>query len=378
MTKMSSFQPRFDVEAVERFTLGVFLAAGLDPDKARAVSHYLVEADLMGHTTHGLALAPGYLQSIADGIMTKAGNPVVVSDRGACVAWDGQRLPGAWLTEAAMDLAIERAQQFGSATVTVGNSHHIGCLAAYLTRATDRGYLVTLASSSPSGASVAPFGGRKGVYSPNPIAYGIPTSGPPILIDISASITTAHMSRRLVKEGGRFPHAWLLDPDGNPTDDPCMLDQGGTILPAGGLDHGQKGYGMALFIEALTQVLAGLGRADKPKGTSAAITIQVIDPDAFAGRPAFRHQMDWLADACLTNPPRPGLERVRLPGGTALARKRQALEEGLVLHEGIFDALAEKAKSLGFLTEQDCDCADLQRYTRSSPEDHTGPGISTS
>jgi LDH2 family malate/lactate/ureidoglycolate dehydrogenase len=355
MTKMSSFQPRFDVEAVERFTLGVFLAAGLDPDKARAVSHYLVEADLMGHTTHGLALAPGYLQSIADGIMTKAGKPVIVSDRGACVAWDGQRLPGAWLTEAAMDLAIERAQQFGTAIVTVGNSHHIGCLAAYLTRATDRGNLVTLASSSPSGASVAPFGGRKGVFSPNPIAYGIPTSGAPILIDISASITTAHMSRRLVREGKRFPQAWLLNPDGSPTDDPRTLDQGGTILPAGGLDHGQKGYGMALFIEALTQGLAGFGRADQPMGTSAAVTIQVLDPDAFAGQSAFRLQMDWLANACLTNPPRPGVESVRLPGGNALARKQQALEDGLLLQEGVFDAFVEKASSLGFLTTQDRD-----------------------
>src|SRR3712207_9581427 len=74
-----------------------------------------------------------------------------------------------------------------------------------------------------------------------------------------------------------FPYTTLFR--SNPTDDSCMLDRGGTILPACGLDHGQKGYGMALFIEALTQGLVGFGRADKPKGTSAAITIQVIDPE---------------------------------------------------------------------------------------------------
>jgi len=59
------------------------------------VARYLVEADLMGHTTHGLALAPWYLQSIADGVMTKAGDPEVVSDRGAAICWRGRRLPGA-------------------------------------------------------------------------------------------------------------------------------------------------------------------------------------------------------------------------------------------------------------------------------------------
>ena len=36
-----------------------------------------------------------------------------------------------------------------------------------------------------------------------------------------------------------------------------MLQDGGTLLPTGGLDHGQKGYGMALHAEALTQGLAG-------------------------------------------------------------------------------------------------------------------------
>jgi L-lactate dehydrogenase len=90
-------------------------------------------------------------------------------------------------------------------------------------------------------------------------------------------------------------------------------------------------------------------------GTSAAVTIQVLDPDAFAGQSAFRLQMDWLANACLTNPPRPGVESVRLPGGNALARKQQALEDGLLLQEGVFDAFVEKASSLGFLTTQDRD-----------------------
>jgi LDH2 family malate/lactate/ureidoglycolate dehydrogenase len=32
--------------------------AGLDPDKAATVAEVLVEGDLLGHTTHGLALAP--------------------------------------------------------------------------------------------------------------------------------------------------------------------------------------------------------------------------------------------------------------------------------------------------------------------------------
>jgi LDH2 family malate/lactate/ureidoglycolate dehydrogenase len=338
---------RYPAEALRAFATSLFSAAGLEDDKADAVSRFLVEADLLGHTTHGLALAGWYLQSVADGVMTVSGAPEVISDRGPAIAWKGKRLPGAWLTSEAVKLASDRAAQYGTATVTIADSHHIGCLAAYLTLATDRGYMVSIASSSPSGAQVAPFGGTKGVYTPNPVAHGIPTPGDPILIDISASITTVNMAQRLVREGRQYEHDWLLDENGNPSRDPRVIERGGTLLPTGGLDHGQKGYGMALHVEAFTQGLAGYGRVDQPKGTNAAVTVQVFDPDAFGGRDAFLRQTGWLVDACHSNPPRPGVARVRLPGENGLAHKRKALEDGVVLFPGIMESLKPHAERLG-------------------------------
>ena len=91
--------PRHDAAALREAAQALFSAAGLEEEKAAAVARYLIEADLMGHTTHGLALAGWYLQGIEDGVMTKAGAPEVVSDRGAVVCWRGRRLPGAWLIE---------------------------------------------------------------------------------------------------------------------------------------------------------------------------------------------------------------------------------------------------------------------------------------
>jgi L-lactate dehydrogenase len=301
----------------------------------------------MGHTTHGLALAPWYLQGIADGVMRREGEPEVLSDRGPAIAWNGRRLPGAWLTSEAVKLACDRAATYGTATVAIADSHHIGCLAAYLTIATDRSYMISIASSSPSGAQVAPYGGRKGIYTPNPVAHGIPTPGDPILIDISASITTVNMAQRLAREGRQYEHEWLLDEQGNPSRDPRVIQRGGTLLSAGGLDHGQKGYGMALHVEAFTQGLAGYGRADAPKGTNAAVTVQVFDPDAFGGRDAFLRQTGWLASACRENPPRPGVQRVRLPGENGLARKRAAASDGVSLASGILEPLVAKAEALG-------------------------------
>ena len=208
--------------------------------------------------------------------------------------------------------------------------------------------MVIVACSDPAVATVAPFGGRKAVLTPDPIAVGIPTDGDPILIDISASITTNALSNRLRSEGKRFPGPWAIDAAGRPTDDPAVLfaDPPGTILPTGGIDHGHKGYGLALLIEALTQGLGGFGRADAPTGWGASVFVQVIDPAAFGGADEFRRQTGWTASACRANPPVPGVDAVRLPGERGLERKRRALAEGIELYPGIMAALAPYAEKL--------------------------------
>ena len=329
------------------FAAGLFRKGGLDGNKPDVSAAVLVDADLMGHTTHGLALAPRYLQEIESGSMAKSGEPRIVSDRGAAVCWDGQRLPGVWLVSNAMDLAVERAAQYGTVTVAIGNSHHIGCLAAYLPRATAKGYLAIVSSSDPSQRTVAPFGGREPLFTPNPVAMGIPTDSDPILVDTSASVTTNNMGARMVREKRKFPSQWVLDAAGEPTDDPAALTQGGTILPAGGLDHGHKGYGWALIAEALTQGLSGFGRADNPKGWGACAFVQVMDPDAFGGRDAFVRQTAWLVRACRENAPRPGVARVRVPGEQAMSRYRTAVAHGVEMYPGIIDALKPFAEKYG-------------------------------
>jgi L-lactate dehydrogenase len=208
--------------------------------------------------------------------------------------------------------------------------------------------MIQLCCSDPNVASIAPFGGTRPGFTPDPYAIGIPTSGDPILVDTSAAITTNGMSNRLLAEGRKFEHPWLLTAKGEPTNDPKVFqeDPPGTILPTGGLDHGHKGYGLALMIEALTQAMSGFGRADPGEGWGASIWVQVMDPEAFGGLAGFKRQVDHLVEACRTNPPRPGIDAVRLPGQSAMERKRQALDHGIALHPSIMPALAPWADRL--------------------------------
>lgn len=348
---------RYRAADLTTFAAALFRAAGCDGDKPEVIAAGLVEADLLGHTTHGLALAPAYLGELDAGRMTPTGEPDVAADRGAVVTWDGRRLPGVWLAAKAIDLAADRAAAHGTATVVIRRGHHIGCLAAFLQRATDRGLMVILTCSDPAVATVAPFGGRTPVLTPDPLAVGIPTDGDPILIDVSASITTNALTARLRKEGKRFPGAWALDAAGRPTDDPDALftDPPGTLLPTGGVDHGHKGYALALLVEALTQGLGGHGRADRPTGWGASVFVQVLDPAAFGGAAAFRRQTGWTANDCRAAAPAPGADAVRLPGERGLARKRRALAEGGELYPGIVETLAPYGAKLGVTPPQSVD-----------------------
>lgn len=340
-------EARYPYPALREFARSLFEKAGYERDKADATAEMLLEADLMGHTTHGLALVPWYLDGAAKGEVNGRGEPEVIGDRGACVTWNGRRLPGTWLTLKAIDLGLERVKTYGTCTIAIADSHHIGALAAYLPRATQKGCMVIVASSSPAVATVAPYGGRVSVMTPDPIGIGIPTGGDPILIDISATISTNNMARRLIAEGKRFPYPWALDRDGNATDDPkAVIGGGGSLLPVGGLDHGHKGYALGLLVESLTQGLGGYGRADSPKGATSSVYVQVIDPAAFAGQDAFARQTSWLVDACHGNPPRPGVDRVRVPGENAMKNRREAMKSGVPLSRLITDALAPYAERL--------------------------------
>ncbi|MEZ5650901.1 MAG: Ldh family oxidoreductase [Burkholderiaceae bacterium] len=340
--------PRYDYASLLDTTTTIFTRAGLPADRARCIAEGLIEADLMGHQTHGLALLPWYRQMIANGEMTLAGEPDVISDRGAAVTWNGRRLPGAWLVGKAVDLAIERARTYGTATVVIADSQHIGALAAYLRRATDVGMMILIASSTPSVGGVAPYGGTRGLFTPDPLAVGIPTDGTPVLIDISASISTLNLAKQLRQQGRDFPYPWAMDANGEPTaSTQVVVDGSGTLLPVGGLDHGHKGFGMALMVEALTQGLGGFGRADSPKGSRSNITVQVLDPSAFGGSDAFVRQTSWLAEACRANPPRPGVDKVRMPGERGMARRAEALANGVTLGAAAQAGLDEALAALG-------------------------------
>lgn len=339
----------YESGALTAFAQRLLSRAGLTNIQASIVAEILIEGDLLGHSTHGLQLLPTYLKDAVEGGMTVKGEAQTLSDRGGAFVWDGLYLPGPWLVVRALDEIFSRVAKHAVVAATIRRSHHIGCLAAYLKRATDRGLLLVLCCSDPSVASVAPHGGCGGVYTPNPIAAGYPTAGGPVWMDISASTTTNGMVGRLNRTGGKLAGKWLIDEQGAPTDDPSVMagGRGGAILPLGGADLGYKGFALGLLVEALTAGLAGFGRADGEKHWGASVFLLAMDPSAFGGSAAFERETGWLAAACRAAPARAGGEGVRLPGERARALREEQLRGGVSLHAEILPALAPWAARFG-------------------------------
>jgi LDH2 family malate/lactate/ureidoglycolate dehydrogenase len=338
----------YDYEALCAFASTLGEKVGLPVERARTQSEILLEADLMGHTTHGLALLSGLLKGIESGAIRAMGEPDVLSDRGSTVFWEAKSLPGTWLLSRAITEARARVETYPVVTFVLRSMSHIGALGAYLRQATERGLMIMIMNSDPGMRTVAPAGAREAQLAPNPLAFGYPTDGDPVLIDISTSCVANGWVRRWSAEGRRLPGKWLQDADGNVTDEAAILfgNPPGVMLPLGGLELGHKGFALGLMVDAFTTGLAGAGRATKSASAGTPVFLQLIDPNAFGGEEAFRREAGFLAKVCRSSRPRPGIDTVRMPGDAALARRRSQLDRGIKLYPSIMPDLMPWADKL--------------------------------
>ncbi|WP_150522747.1 Ldh family oxidoreductase [Roseibium sediminis] len=328
----------FERDALKGLAKDLLISGGMANELAEVVAEFLTRTDEMGVTTHGISMVPYYIPELENGTMTASGCHEVVRDNSVTMVWDGHYLPGHWLMAKAIDTCIDRAATFGVAAVAIRRSHHIGCLSTLTQMAAEQGYICYIATSDPSGKWVAPFGGIEPLLTPNPWAVGYPAAGHPVLIDTCASITTVSKVREHINKGTQFDHQWMLDADGKATTDPSVVNQTprGSILPVGGKDHGHKGFAMGLMVEMLTQALSGHGRANAPVRWGGNVFLQIICPDAFAGREDFLCQVDTLNTACRSCSPVPGGDAVRIPGDRAYDALSNSQKEGVRLPDEVW------------------------------------------
>lgn len=324
------------------FSVGILMDAGAPHSMASVISSVFLEADLLGFSTHGINRLSSNVSWIEKGETRIDAQIEVLRDNSVISVWDGHFLPGAWVVQKALDVAAERAVANGVAVVSIRRVQHIACLAAYLERITNKGLLPLIVASTPGERSVSAFGGITRVFSPNPLALGVPTSSQPILIDTTMSMVAEGKVKQALVEGTKLPFHALKNSKGDPSDDPAdyWCEPAGSLMPIGGLDQGYKGTALLILIEILTMALNGYGRLDGSGDREAnSVFVQVVDPDAFGGRARFLAEADNLVDSIRSSRVKPGDPDVRVPGDRALRLKALQLSSGIALRDSVVSDL---------------------------------------
>ena len=183
----------------------------------------------------------------------------------------------------------------------------------------------------------------------NPLAIGVPDAGGPLILDFGTS-ATAEGKVRVKKIAGQLcPDGWLLDSDGEPTNDPNKLyaDPPGTILPMGG-DQAYKGFGLALMVEIFAGALSG-GICSARETAQSVRKLRL--PATARSRPSRRRRalqrtVSGLIDFVRSCPTRGGVGEILLPGDPERHVLAKRTAEGIPFDDGNWRQLAELAERL--------------------------------
>lgn len=317
---------RVRAEDLSREVARIFAAAGIPAPAAAVVAEDLVAADVEGVASHGVMLVPMYVERIRAGSISRKTEGRIVSDRQAAVVVDGEDALGQLTARQAVNLAADRAAQFGMATVAVRNAFHFGTAGRYARMLADRGCIgIVMCNTRPL---MPPPGGAEAVTGNNPIAIAAPAASPfAPEVDMALSAAAMGKIRNAAAAGKPIPQGWATDRDGADTTDPEAAIAG-MLLPAAG----PKGFGLAFMIDLLCGGLSGggiggevrplFGMLDRPYG-SANLFI-AIHVGHFAPLDEFAARSGKAVDAVSAVQRAPGVERVFAPGELAHAARSKA------------------------------------------------------
>jgi (2R)-3-sulfolactate dehydrogenase (NADP+) len=304
---------------------------GVPSADARVVAESLVEAELEGHSSHGLIRLPLLLRRLRQGLIEP--RPTMRLSGGAAALLDADNGLGPVAGVRAAAAAADRAWQHGVGVVAVRRSNHLGSLSYYVRRLAGDGLVGLAFSNTPP--ALAPPGARRPLLGTNPIAAGFPAEKGPVIVDLATAQVSRGRILEALRRGEAIPEGWALDGEGHPTTDARQAIDG-SLAPLGGA----KGFALAVMVEALTGVLAGAGVGPAVAGTYEASDrpsdvghcFCAIDPEAVA--PGFAGRMERLAAEIRAS-------GGRMPGDRAAADRARRLREGIEVSETLEAEISE-------------------------------------
>lgn len=322
--------------------LGALIKAGTSKANATAVADALVAAEADGIPSHGLSRVAAYSDQVK--ARKVVGDAVPALTRTAPAALMVDAAYGFAFPAIARGLAEAKniVRETGVMAMGVTDSHHFGAAGYHVEPLAKAGLIALAFGNSP--AAIAPWGGSKGIFGTNPIAFACPRrmadgSTEPLVIDLSLSKVARGKIMVAAQKGETIEAGWALDAAGKPTTD-AKAALGGTMLPMGDA----KGAALVLMVEILAASLVAANHGyeassffdDKGGPPRVGQFFIVIDPLRFGGTRA----IDRVGQLCQAMLDQPG---TRLPGARRFQARAKAAKEGITVADALLADLKTRA-----------------------------------
>ena len=283
---------------------------GCDELNAEAVAHTVTNAERDGSVSHGLFRIPGYIAALKSKKVKGDARP-----RNNFLTQNAIRVEGDYgFAPTAIGVGIpalvDVTKKHGVGVLTLTNIHHFAAL-WHETEALAENELIGIACTAYK-PSVAPAGAKKPLFGTNPISFAWPRkNNTPVVYDMATSTMAMGEVQVAARDGHKVPYGTGLNKDGEKTDDPSEIANGGVLLTFG--DY--KGSAIAMMIELLAAGLVGdlfsfeAKEADNNDGGPArgGEFIMALSPELIAGQNWNEHAEKFFEQMT-------SLEGVRLPG----------------------------------------------------------------
>jgi LDH2 family malate/lactate/ureidoglycolate dehydrogenase len=259
----------------------------------------------------------------------------------------------------AMQMAIRKATEYGAGFVTIRNSNHFGIAGYYAMMALAHDCIgFALTNATPK---VVPTFGKNATLGTNPIAVAAPAGKErAFVLDMATSGVSIGKLEIADQWDQPIPVGWAIDKDGKPYTDPHRAIEdfkrnlGGGLLPLGGegeLFSGYKGYGLALWVDIFSGVLAGAGFAtsafppfgDQAPHANVGHFLGAWRVDCFRPVDEFKETMDRWRQLLRNAPMVEGQDRIYIPGEKEFIAAEQNLRDGIPLSAKVVHRLRQIA-----------------------------------
>ena len=352
-------QVLIESESMKTATKDIFSKMGLTDEDAQLSSEVLLTSDLRGCESHGVSnMLPIYIDRFNQkgdlGINPKP-NFKITRESPTTANVDGDDGLGLHVLPKAMEIAIEKAEKYGTGSVSVHNSRHIGMLAYHSMMALEHD-MIGLTMTAGNSLNVVPTHGAEARLATNPWSYAVPADKePPFVFDVATTQVAGNKLMLAKRVGAKMDPGWITDSKGAPILEEVDLPDNREdylMLPFGGTreNGSHKGYGYAVVAEIFCDILSGMGAGFlMPPSTYGEMGhfVQAVKIDGFIDASKFKKDMDLFLRGLVETKPVQGQDRVVYAGLPEHEETEIRLDKGIPYHSKVIDWFEDIKAELG-------------------------------